>query len=133
MQDWIWKCPVQRPFFSAGLGCHTNDPSNWSIRTTPCGTKHGSYHANNLFLPYPSFHTDHNHYDTNCLTKQEVQTFRNFANRINVPESRFMLSEPFDAYQLDMFSDHGVEYTHVFDRNTNSYQYTDSDEWTEED
>jgi hypothetical protein len=121
------------PFFSAGLGCHTNDPSNWSVCNTPCGTKHACYHANNLFLPYPSFHTDHNHYDTNCLSEQELQTFRNFADYIGVPEARFMVHEQFDAYQPDMFASQGVEYTHVFDRHTNSYQHTDSsNEWTQE-
>ena len=94
-------------YVNAFTPCLNNRKGQWQARQAPDGELFGCYNNNSLFMPFHPMWTDNNHYDTNCLTPEELSEFERYCKLAGLPAP--IADEPFDAYQMDFWSA-GVEY-----------------------
>lgn len=109
-------------YYSAFIGCRQERDNEWHITTSADGTQQAEWYACTVFRPFHSMWTGGNHWDTNCLTEDELSSFRSFAHSVGLPQP--IVNESFDAYQMDFFS-RGVEYKTMLNAYGRAFTLTD--------
>jgi len=89
-------------YVSAFTPCKQNRSSEWHVNTAPDGSLYAVFGNHNLFLPFHSMWTGDNHYDTNCLSANELSLLQQQNRKAGWPQP--IINETFDAYQMDFWS-----------------------------
>ena len=89
--------------------CLNNRKGDWQTQQAPDGGLFSYYGNHNLFMPFHPMWTDGNHYDTHCLTANELSEYKRFNKLAGFPKP--IVGESFDAYQMDFWSA-GTQYRH---------------------
>lgn len=109
-------------YYSAFIGCRQERDTEWRITTSADGTQQAEWYACTVFRPFHSMWTGDNHWDSNCLTEDELSTFQRFAHSVGLPQP--IVNESFDAYQMDFFS-RSVEYKTMLNAYGRAFTLTD--------